>query len=70
MERGQEYVIPLSNPKNIKIYYRTKNRRIKKKQIKKAPIIAVSEAIKKYIGNIKKEDIKINIDGKEIKKGE
>lgn len=70
MERGQECVIPLSNLKNLKIHYRTKNRRIKKKQIKKAYIIAVSEAMKKYTGNIKKEDIKIIIDGKEIKKGE
>lgn len=66
MEKGQELVIPI-NMKEIRIYHRTKKRRIKKKQMKKAPIIEVHNQILKYVGlakNIKK--FEIYVDGKKI----
>jgi len=53
MEIGKEYVVPL-NKKEMKIYDRTKNRRIKKKQIKKAPIIEVRNMLNQILKNIKK----------------
>lgn len=45
----EEYVIPL-NDKPLKIYYRTKNRRIKNKQIKKSPLLKMISELKKYVG--------------------
>lgn len=62
-----EYVIPLPPRKRMKIYYRTKNRRIKRKQEKKEPLIKVQNEIAKYINyNLKQQPMKIYINGKEI----
>lgn len=66
----REYVIPLIDPQQyLKIYHRTKNRRIKKKALKKCPMLYLQERIKKNIGlgsNMKNFEIKIN--GEKIEK--
>jgi len=66
----REYVIPLIDPQQyLKIYHRTKNRRIKKKALKKCPILSLQKRIEKSIGlgsNMKNFEIKIN--GKKIEK--
>lgn len=66
----REYVIPLIDPQQyLKIYHRTKNRRIKKKVLKKCPMLYLQERIKKSIGlgsNMKNFEIKIN--GEKIEK--
>lgn len=66
MEKGVEYIVPVGF-KHIKIYDRTKKKRIKKKCLKKAPIIAIREEIIKRIGNVK--DTKVYIGGDENEKG-
>ena len=61
---GKECVIPLKD-KYQKIYYRTKNRRIKKKVFKRSPMFQLQEQLKKYLilpGSI--EPININIGGR------
>ena len=63
MEKGVEYIVPLGL-KHIKIYDRTKKKRIKKKCLKKAPIIAIREEIIKHLCNEK--DIKVYIGGEKI----
>ena len=64
METGKEYVIPLTQDKKqyIKIYKRTKKKRIKKKVLKFIPMFHLGMEIEKYI----KSDIKICINGREI----
>ena len=69
MEIDREYVIPLMQDKKqyIKIYKRTKNRRIKKKALKFIPMFHLGLEIEKYIKTNKKK-FKLYIDGKEINK--
>lgn len=62
-DRGKEYIVPIDY-KAIQIYDKTKNRRIKKKQLKKTHLIEIRNEIIKTIGNVKK--VKVYIDGKEI----
>lgn len=66
----REYVIPLIDPPQyLKIYRRTKNRRIKKKTLKKCPMLYLQKRIEKSIGlgpNMKNFEIKI--DDKKIEK--
>ena len=40
----------LLNDKPLKIYFRTKNKRIKKKQIKKSPLLKMILELKKCVG--------------------
>lgn len=67
----REYVIPLriDPPQYLKIYHRTKNRRIKKKALRKCPMLHLQKQIEKYIGlgsNMK--TFEINIGGRKIEK--
>lgn len=48
-KQSEEFIIPLST-KPFKIYFRTKNRRIKKKQIKKSPLLKMILELKKCVG--------------------
>lgn len=71
--KDTECVIPLQidSPKYLKIYHKTKNRRIKKKALKKCPMLSLSKKIEKCIGiseNMK--TFKINIGDREIYKKE
>lgn len=60
-ENEKEYIIPLED-KAYKIYYRTKNRRIKKKQLKKSWRLQFENEIRKKItGMLVPENIKIQI---------
>ncbi len=58
------------NDKPLKIYFRTKNRRIKKKQIKKCPILLIKLELEKCIGlgNCYNKDLKICINDRQINK--
>jgi hypothetical protein len=52
METGREYVVPIKPyQKRLKIYNKTKNRRIKKKQEKFCPFILIQREIWKRLGN-------------------
>ena len=68
----REYAIPLIDPlQYLKIYRRTKNRRIKKKALKKCPMLYLQKQIEKSVGlgsNMK--SFEINIGGREIYKKE
>lgn len=63
-------VVDILGKKYINIYNRTKNRRIKKKQIKKCPMLKLKLEIEKCIGlgNCYNKDIKICINGRQINK--
>lgn len=66
----REYVIPLIDPQQyLKIYHRTKNRRIKKKVLKKCPMLYLQKQITKSIGlGSNMENFEIKINGKKIEK--
>jgi len=71
METGREYVVPLieDSPQYLKIYYRTKNRRIKKKALKKCRMLRLSLEIQKYIGLGKNmKNFEITVDGRKLEK--
>ena len=67
METGREYVIPLQQDKKqyIKIYKRTKKKRIKKKALKFIPMFHLRMEIEKYI-KLDIKNCKIHINGREI----
>lgn len=68
-ERTQP-VVDILGKKYINIYNKTKNRRIKKKQIKKCPMLKMRLDIEKYLKYIDFNDVKIYINGKEVNKEE
>ena len=71
MEIGREYVVPLieDSLQYLKIYYRTKNRRIKKKALKKCRMLRLSLEIQKYIGLSKNmKNFEITVDGRKLEK--
>ena len=69
--KDTEYVVPLriDPPQYLKIYHRTKNRRIKKKALKKCPMLHLQKQIEKSIGiSANMKDFEINIGGRKIEK--
>lgn len=63
-------IVDIINKKYFNIYNKTKNRRIKKKQIKKCPILQLKLELEEYVclGNCYNKDIKICINDRQIKK--
>lgn len=58
METGKEFVVPLLKLQPYaKIYHRTKNRRIKKKQLKASHMLRLQLEIAKYIGTPKNYEV-------------
>lgn len=71
--KDTEYIPPLriDPPQYLKIYHRTKNRRIKKKALKKCSMLSLQKQIEKSIDISENMKIlKVNIGGREIYKKE
>lgn len=66
----KKVAVDIIGKKYFDIYNRTKNRRIKKKQIKKCPMLLIKSELEKCIGldNCYNKDIKICINGRQISK--
>lgn len=63
-------VVDILGKKHFNIYNKTKNRRIKKKQIKKCPILLIKLELERCIGlgNCYNKNIEIYINDKQINK--
>ncbi len=67
LDYDREYVVPLNFDlmKKCKyIYLKTKNRRIKKKQVKRCSLLKLQLELSKHIKVTKRKGIKINVNGR------